>query len=66
MSAKMRADMKVGKPSPELKNRNADLISDYNSHSFSLVELVKKYGITPQRIYAILKQAKKKSEAKSL
>lgn len=46
-------------PLPEEKERNLAIYSDYNS-GMSQVEMVKKYGITIQRIYAIVNREKKR------
>ena len=50
----------MGKVPEELKERNQSLINDYNN-GYHLVDLVKKYGVTQQRIYFIVRRAKKRS-----
>ena len=50
----------MGTPSPEETGRNKNLIEDYGSKNFTMVELVSKYQITSSRIYQIVKRAKSK------
>lgn len=38
------------------KNRNEQLIADYNTHKFTIRELAQKYNITTSLIYVILKE----------
>ena len=45
----------------EKKDRNKELARDYKT-GMSMVELVTKYQITPQRIYKIILSNKKKHE----
>lgn len=50
----------MGKPSPEEKVRNKNLVRDYLSGKFTLVELVTKYRITATRIYQIINRDREK------
>lgn len=54
--------MEKGTPSKELKDRNKLLYADYCSGKYSMVDLVKKYNITTQRIYKILEKFKDQNE----
>lgn len=51
----------MGNPSPEDKQRNADLFKDYETGDFSQVDLVSKYQISASRIYKIINREKRRT-----
>jgi Mor family transcriptional regulator len=51
----------MGTPAPEETERNLAIYNDHKS-GMSGVELVKKYGITSQRIHAIVRRERKRHE----
>jgi Mor family transcriptional regulator len=51
----------MGLPSPEEKDRNENLVRDYKSGEFKMVDLVVKYHISSTRIYQIINRDKRKT-----
>lgn len=51
----------MGQATKELKERNQELLKDFESGNFTMVELVKRYDITPARIYQIVRRLEAKT-----